>query len=330
MPLISSLFVLHSSLFTLRSSLFTLKRLPVLILILVFEHGEIALVSAGSDIMLLHRLDDGASRLMGVGAIGEPTALRELEYLLEVASELLLLDVERAESLDARSVYQIATARQVYHLAEGRGVHARVVSVADLSRALSSLGHQLVDESRFAHATVAAQERSLVLYQRSERVDALACCGGDFHALVADGLVERAHHLLVVQFVVGEHVSLVEHQDHRHTISLGSSQEPVYEGGGSLRIVDRHDEQRLIDVGGEYMALLAQVWRLTDDVVAPVLYRGDEGSALLVGDQFHAVAHSHGIGAADALQSEVSLDFAFDKLAIVGLDGVPASCILND
>ena len=42
------------------------------------------------------------------------------------------------------------------------------------------------------------------------------------------------------------------------------------------------------------------------------------------------VTHSHGVGAADALEAEVALYLTIDKLAtVVGLDGVPASCISN-
>ena len=42
------------------------------------------------------------------------------------------------------------------------------------------------------------------------------------------------------------------------------------------------------------------------------------------------VTHSHGVGATDALKAKITFYLTVDKLAtVVGLDGVPASCISN-
>ena len=58
---------------------------------------------------------------------------------------------------------------------------------------------------------------------------------------------------------------------------------------------------------------------------------GDKGGTLLIGHHFYAVTHGHGIGAADALQSEVALDFAVNHLALpVGFHGIPTARILDD
>ena len=78
------------------------------------------------------------------------------------------------------------------------------------------------------------------------------------------------------------------------------------------------------------MALLAQVGRLSNDVIAPVFYGGDKGSPFLIGDKLHVVAYGHRVGTAYSFQSEIALYLAFDKLAIIGLDGVPASCVFDD
>ena len=78
------------------------------------------------------------------------------------------------------------------------------------------------------------------------------------------------------------------------------------------------------------MRLLRQVRGAADDVVLAVLDFGDEGGAFFVLDNLHEVAHSHRIGAADAFQAEVAFYLAFDALAFVGLDEVPAACIFDD
>ena len=103
--------------------------------------------------------------------------------------------------------------------------------------------------------------------------------GGELHDGVADVLVEEAHGRLVAPLVLGEEVELVEGQDHGHAIGLRAGQETVDEGGACLRVVDRDDKQGLIDVGGEDVALFAEVGGSADDVVAPVADGGDEGRA---------------------------------------------------
>ena len=84
---------------------------------------------------------------MGVGAVAEATVLGKMEDVLEVAGELLRLDVEGAESLDARCVDDIATGGQGEHLAEGSGVHARVVDIADFRRAEVGAGQDTVERA---------------------------------------------------------------------------------------------------------------------------------------------------------------------------------------
>ena len=95
---------------------------------------------------------------MGVGAIRELAILRELEYLLEIAGKLFLLDIEGTKALDARSINEIATLWQLQHLAEGGGVHTAIVSLANLCRALCGIWNELIDERRLAHTAIATQE----------------------------------------------------------------------------------------------------------------------------------------------------------------------------
>lgn len=154
--------------------------------------------------------------------------------------------------------------------------------------------------------------------------------GGELHDGVADVLVEEAHGRLVAPLVLGEEVELVEGQDHGHAIGLRAGQETVDKGGACLRVVDRDDKQGLIDVGGEDVALFAEVGGSADDVVAPVADGGDEGRSLGIDADLHPVAHGHGIGAANALQAKVALDLAVHHPAVVGLDAIPAPRVFND
>ena len=76
--------------------------------------------------MLLHSLDDGTARFVGVGTVGELAVLRKLENFLEIAGEFLLLDIKGTEALDARSINEIDPFRQLQHLAEGMSWLMRV------------------------------------------------------------------------------------------------------------------------------------------------------------------------------------------------------------
>ena len=304
--------------------------LPVFALLLVVEHGEVGLVAALGYVVVLHGLADGAPRLVGMRAVVETAVLGEVEDLAEIARQLLAPDVEGAETLDARRVDEVAAAGQREHLAESGGMHARVVGLGDVGRAQVGPGQDGVDERRFAHAAVAAEERRLTLQQGQQARHVVGIMGGELHDGVADVLVEEAHGRLVAPLVLGEEVEFVEGQDHGHAIGLRAGQETVDEGGACLRVVDRDDKQGLIDVGGEDVALFAEVGGSADDVVAPVADGGDEGRSLGIEADLHPVAHGHGIGAANAFQAKVALDLAVHHPAVVGLDAIPAPRVFND
>ena len=90
------------------------------------------------------------------------------------------------------------------------------------------------------------------------------------------------------------------------------------------------DKERLVDIGGNDVALLGEVLRLAHDVVASVFDGGDECRSLLIERYLDPVAHSHRIGAAYALETEIALNLAFDRLAIVSAHSVPAAGVLDD
>ena len=78
------------------------------------------------------------------------------------------------------------------------------------------------------------------------------------------------------------------------------------------------------------MALLRKVDTFTNDVIPPVFYLSYKGRTFRIEDQRYPIAYGYGISTSYTLQSEVSLDFWLNQLAIVRTDGVPAACILYD
>ena len=63
---------------------------------------------------------------------------------------------------------------------------------------------------------------------------------------------------------------------------------------------------------------------------SPLLYFIDESCSFLVDDDVYIIAHSHRVGASDALQTEITFDFTFNESAVFGFYLIPASCIFND
>ena len=78
------------------------------------------------------------------------------------------------------------------------------------------------------------------------------------------------------------------------------------------------------------MALLGEVGGAPHDVVAPVVDGGDERLPLGVDTDFHTVAHGHGVGGPYTFEAEVAFHLAVHLTPIVGEDGVPESCVLDD
>ena len=138
---------LYSSFFTSHFSfLIFSKRLTILVLVLVFEHGQVALVSTGGNEVIFHRLDDSTTRFVGMRTVGKTTIFGEMEDFLEITGQFLFLDIKCTEALDSRSIYQITTIRQFNHLTECGGVHTRIVRIADFCSTLGSMRNQAVDE----------------------------------------------------------------------------------------------------------------------------------------------------------------------------------------
>ena len=130
-----------------------------------------------------------------------------------------------------------------------------------------------------------------------------------------------------MKFFGREQVGLVEYQHHGNAVSLSRCQETVDEGGRGLGIIHRNNQKNLIHIGRQNMTLLGEIGSLADHVVLTVFNLGDESRGLIVrrlGQGYtHPVAHSHRIGAADALQSEIPFYFRINGTTVISEDGVP-------
>ena len=78
------------------------------------------------------------------------------------------------------------------------------------------------------------------------------------------------------------------------------------------------------------MALFAQVLRLANDIVSALINTRDERRPLSIHGNLHPVAHGNRVGAANAFQAEIALDFAFHRAAVIGFHRVPAARVFND
>ena len=144
--------------------------------------------------------------------------------------------------------------------------------------------------------------------------------------LIADSLIEGDEHLLVMGLVGIEQIGLIEDQNDGHAIGFCRGQETVDEGGGGLGTAHGDDEQCLVDIGSDDVALLGEIDALADDVVTAVV---DVDDPTFVIDR-HTVADGHRVRAPYAFDTEITLYLTIKKLAIVRKDGVPASSVLND
>ena len=146
-------------------------------------------------------------------------------------------------------------------------------------------------------------------------------------ALVSDGGVELAELLLEAGFLFVEDVGLVEEQDDGHIVCLCTCEEAVDEGGGRLRMSHSYDEHGLVDVGSDDVALSGEVLRPPYDVVASVVEGSDD-----IFLHRHPVADGDGVGGSQLClpDSEVALEPTLQFLAVVGEDGVPGACVLDD
>ena len=276
--------------------------------------------------MVFESFQYSTAGLVSMGTIGEAAVFGEVEDFLEITCQFFGFHIEGTEAFNTRCIHYPTSTLQRNHLGESSGMLSGVVGIRNLSSSEINTRHKTIDEGRLPYPAITTEEGNLAWEQGFELIDAFTRFCRNYTTFITDGLIECGKHLLVSSLIVGEQVGLIEYEDNGHAISLGRSQETVDEGSRGLRIIDSNDEQSLIDISGNDMTLLGEVDALADNVVATVI---DVGNPTF-GINSHTVAYGYGIGTPDAFDTEITLDLTIKELAIVGKDGVPATCILYD
>ena len=101
--------------------------LPIFALFFILQHIEVGSIAALTDVMLLHSFTHGTVGFCAMSAVAILALVGETEDFREVVSYLLYLHVEGTKALDTWSVDDVASAWNLVHLREGRGMHTLVV-----------------------------------------------------------------------------------------------------------------------------------------------------------------------------------------------------------
>ena len=182
-----------------------------------------------------------------------------LENLREIMRYLRVSHLDRTKSLDPRRINQVTTVRKRDHFREGRGMHTHIMIIGDLPRTQAGTRHQLIDNRRFAYTRMAGKQSDAILEVGPQGIESLFRLGTELRARITNRGIEMDQPVKIFPILVIVTIDLVENQLNRHPISLGSRQETIDKDGGRNRIVDRHDQQRLIKVGRQDMCLLGKI-----------------------------------------------------------------------
>ena len=238
-----------------------------------------------------------------MGAVGETAVFGKMENFFEITCQFLRFHIEGTETFDAWGIDEPPPTPQRNHLRESGGMLAGIMSIRNLCSSEVSVRYKTVDESRLPYPTIAAEHRDFVFKQRTEVVDALPRLGRHLTALIAYGLIEIDHRLLIALFIIIEQVGLIEDKHYRHSIGLSRSQETVYERGAGLRVCHRNHQEGLVHIRCNDMALLGEVDAFADDIVTAIVDGSDERTATRPswGTDSDPVAYGHRVGRANAL-----------------------------
>ena len=106
-----------------------------------------------------------------------------------------------------------------------------------------------------------------------------------------------------MSFIVSEQVGLIKYKNDGYAIGFGRCQETVDERGAGLWLADGDDQQGLVDVSRQDVALFREVDALADDVVATI---GNLGNPPFIVDG-DTVPDGNRISRADSLDAEIAL-----------------------
>ena len=141
------------------------------IFVLILQHRKIRSIAAFTDVMPFNSFTHGTTWLVGMCAVVETAILGKIENLLEVMPHFLAFHVEGTKALDAWCVDDIRTwhERVLYriHLREGSGMLSRIEGIGNLSCPQVQVWEKPIDERRFSHATISAEQGDIVRKQFS-------------------------------------------------------------------------------------------------------------------------------------------------------------------
>ena len=124
----------------------------------VFADGEVALVAALGDEVLVEGFEYGATWFVGVRAVAKTALFGDAENLREVVRNFVELHIYHTETFDAWGVDEVRLFVDGIHFAERGSVHSLVVIVRNLCSTSVWVWYYLVDYSAFAYTRIAWEE----------------------------------------------------------------------------------------------------------------------------------------------------------------------------
>jgi len=161
-----------------------------------------------------------------------------------------------------------------------------------------------------------------------ERIHSFSCPGRNLHHRIARALIDFMEGRKHVGMGLPIQVDLVQDYGHRYIIHFAGDKKPVEERQLDLRIVDRSNDERTVEIGGDDMRLTRQIGGLADDIVAARTDGADhhriflsdifrnKGLPLHLGREDDMVSHSHRIGRRASFQSYLSPEDRRKKLPL--------------
>ena len=202
----------------------------------------------------MHGVLDGALGLVGVRAVGKLAERQVRTELGEMAAELRRHDAPELELAEARGVDDIAARLEPDQFGGRRRVLALECPVGDRADAQVQAGLDRRSAASSCRPPTGPRTPSSPA-RRAREADRPLAVGGRGHEGLVTELGVEADHPLVERRV--DQVGLVQ-DDHRpNAADLGRDQVAVDQGEFQARLLERRDDQDLIDVRDEYVLVSA-------------------------------------------------------------------------
>ena len=164
---------------------------------------------------------------------------------------------------------------------------------------------QLLDEGALARAGVAAEQGDLALHATAELFNAPARHSGRANGIVPDVHIELRQTLHHRKFLLIVEIHFVKDQTDRDAEPLCRNQKTVDEAQRGTRLTQCHQQETGIHIGSNDVADFGKIGRFALDIVAARLYIDNGTRTVRLAFHRHMVAHHHGIGNLDAVDTEL-------------------------